>query len=45
MMSGIRLRSRMNEIPCIAYEIMAPNTAMLSKVPPITAQRLSRLPR
>ncbi len=36
-MCGIVWRRRMKEMPCIAYEIMAPNTAMFSSVPPISA--------
>ena len=31
-MLGMFLRSTMNDRPCIAYEIIAPNTAMLSSV-------------
>jgi hypothetical protein len=36
-MLGMVCLRRMNERPCIAYEIMAPNTAMFSSVPPINA--------
>ena len=37
------LRSTMNDSPCIAYEIIAPNTAMLSSVPPMIARALRRI--
>ena len=41
LMFGMFCRSAMNDTPCIAYEIIAPNTAMLSSVPPISAPPLS----
>ena len=40
-MFGMFLRSRMNDTPWNAYEIIAPNTAMLSSVAPITAPPFS----
>ena len=40
-MLGMFLRSTMNDSPCIAYEIIAPNTAMLSSVPPMIAPPFS----
>ena len=43
-MFGMFLRSTMNDSPCIAYEIMAPNTAMLSSVPPMTAVLFAESP-
>jgi len=41
MMLGILFRSTMNDRPCMAYEIIAPNTAMLSSVLPMIAPPFS----
>ena len=43
-MFGMFLRSTMNDSPCIAYEIIAPNTAMLSSVEPMIAPPFSESP-
>ena len=43
-MLGMFLRSTMNDSPCIAYEIIAPNTAMLSSVPPMMAVLFAESP-
>ena len=40
-MFGMFRRNRMNDTPWNAYEIIAPNTAMLSSVAPMTAPPFS----